>query len=873
MSKAVKTVDIRAIDFIKTLNGPFFSNGGEKDDQKNTYICLGHFEKIQIREVSRKNNGTIFADIWHDSCEKNSKDDLCTFPLYILHSGYNDALKKFWDKKYPCIVVSRVHCDQPKDRNNFISGLKDNVKNLCLENFEFVGDSESDEDSDRVLGDLSVRIGDDEDHCAFYQTLELGDIAVILKSNSMVSCLKISKSLMEQQTVGDIYSYCGLHTQLFSDGNRNQICKNFSCKPQEVKNALGEPIPQVSTRFAIHSSFFADLLWEKLGIREKIYFVTGTADAIVDLSNDNCFDLIKMINTLSAPHKYEEVVGQGRQKRKNTYSYTCSHAFDDVVTRVGIEFGSISCKSKTPDNIISAKAPAANAQKELRIIQKQVEQKLKMKNYDWLAALSTQVQLLLTMMNNCVMDDLSLLIWPSACAFIRRLDYIVLQKQCTLEKEEIEDIEIFLNGWSILSNDIIHLESQLVQNPKLQAPRVHVPAELLAFYMAFLDKLNALLYKMDQAVNSASTPCRQYQPLIAHGIGLRPNTLCILDPSKDEEQTYSKDCPLLVSLPISLMYHPEDVTVILCHEYLHYAGEFSRLRKKRVEMILKTCAGSIINRWHLDKRNNATPYIINLSKAIDFLTKKIIEKSKQGNTKAFRYIYLLEEELPGILADIYLDWQLQSTVLNQFCSSVDVQENFLGYAKQFTPARYAEDIKIIRERLDEILLLYRECYADVAAILCLGLDKKTYLASMYHRELAKTSESENTEDLSRPLQALAVQAAVVCTVSFQGRTSEADMNAAQNWDITVEKFIDQIQTGVDLWYKLEGYENKWDFLYTSYEYLPLISYLTCCAEEIEKQLIYDEVKELKQMYKIISAQDIDLDKFGEIIDKYHQGLI
>lgn len=864
-----KKVDIRVIDLIKAANGAFLTTKdlGELND---TYACLGHFEVMQVRKVDREANGTVFTDIWRDSRKKENtnKYNQYVYPLYILNYGDTSTLERFWEMKYPCMVVSRVHCDQPEQEKSFEAVLMECVKEIDIEK-DWAGE-EAEKNSDF----LSIKVGEDTVHCAFYQTLELGDTAVILKSNSLIACLKVSEHLMEHRSVGNVYSYCGLHKRLFSGSTPHEICKGFTSEVREVRDALEEEIPQASIRFSVHSTFFADLLWNELGVRNEVKFVTGTSDAIVDLSGKKCLDLISAIRTLWESHYYEIVEGSGREKRKKKYTYSCNNAFDDVVTRVGIQFETYSEKVKSPDSVLCAKKLDEHGQRDLVKKLSDISAALCQEDYDWTHALSVQVKTLLTMMNNCIMDDLSLLIWPSVRAFICRLHYIVCKEKRCLEKEQIEDIEIFLNGWATLSNDIVHLESQLMQNPKLQAPRVYVPAALMAFYMAFLNKLNKLLLDMDKQAKETEDisfiPTRQYYPLIAHDIGLRPNTLCILDPSKDKNWEYVDDCSLLVSLPISLMYRPAEVTAILCHEHLHYAGEFSRLREKRFGCILNTCAGLILNRWRLDDRDsNALPlYDVKLAK--DFIMKIIKERITVIRPNAYQYIHLMNQFLPEVLTSIYLDWQLQSQVITRFCNNDNLQVRFLDYAERYTPITRNADTVIIRKRLDEMLLLYRECYADVAAIMLLGLDEGTYLSSMYHREIEIKNKNKPVAHLGRPLHALAVQAAIVFNVIWPNSNFFTTQERTSSWDELVEQYLDQIQINQDLWWMVSEKEEKWDLLYANYEYIPLMGYLETCVNAIKDQLSTDKVDELNKLYSLISKQDIDLDEFRKVIDQYHR---
>lgn len=169
------------------------------------------------------------------------------------------------------------------------------------------------------------------------------------------------------------------------------------------------------------------------------------------------------------------------------------------------------------------------------------------------------------MMGNCITDDLSILIWPSVKALIDRLSYLFAQSSKIGRKQESE-ISEFLNCWDILENDVSRMEGELSQKPELLSSRYYIPATLLAFYMSLLHKYNEFLL----AANGETG--QSYIPLITYNVEPRASTHCILDPSTDDpnKEVYQKVTPLLVSLPVSMLYSPLETVIVLCHEMSHY---------------------------------------------------------------------------------------------------------------------------------------------------------------------------------------------------------------------------------------------------------------------------------------------------------------
>lgn len=830
-----RKTDVRVIDLFKAIDRSLMTPD-QFEDAEEIYTCLGHFEVFRVRSLCL-GKGSIFADIWKDSCLAGNNSRSYVYPLYLLRDGAPGEMDSFWQEKAPCMLISRVHCDLPDQEDDFGGVLEAYIRSFGS-------------GTDRPL---EVQVDGTRVCYALYQTLELGDTAVLLKSISLSACLKIAEHLMAQPIVGNVYSYCGLHKQLF---NREPelLGQGFTEDEALVREALERKLPQVSMRFVVHSLLYARQTWDSLGFGEQVRYVTGTADAIVDLSDSSTLCLIRILEELWKPHtvKYQAEDGE------KTADYLCGDAFDDIITRSGVAF-STNVKLIPPER----RTFDAAGQDELLEKFKRIENSLSPEQYNWLYALQVQMKTLLIMMNNCVMDDLSLLIWPSIKAFIRRLYDIVCVQKRSLSRENDKEIRQFLDGWATLSNDIVHLESQLMQNPKLQAPRVRVPAALLAFYMAFVDKLNHTLLEIDVESRPESIT-RQYHPLIAHEIGPRPNTLCVLDSSREQDPANRMDCPLLVSLPISLMYCPAEMTAVLCHELMHYAGESCRMREERYKRVLATCAGIILNKWLLDGRCAGSLLLSDMLYAVQKLQKQLDERLRCRCVVPILYIQDMKFTLPEVLEEVYCDWHLQAQLLTHCADPESLHSQFPNYVRAFTPAKRGADIQEMQKRLDELLLIYRECYADVAAVIFLEMDEKLYLKNIYEREVENTHKSG---EAGRNLQMLATRAAAVIFTVWP--ESDCQWGKDSDWKAFVATFTRQMRDMVDLWVEQDGKE---ECLQTVGEYVPLTLYLSKCVERLRELSKTNQAQELKKLYLLISDQDVSLAGFRRVITNYHRSI-
>ena len=100
------------------------------------------------------------------------------------------------------MTVSRVHFEPSRNKNT------DLIRKALSDLREDVSPPSG------SPGEFSAFIKNEWVHSAFYHSLELGDLVIVLKSNSILSCLDAIRRIMEIAEVGDIYSFCGIHSGL-----------------------------------------------------------------------------------------------------------------------------------------------------------------------------------------------------------------------------------------------------------------------------------------------------------------------------------------------------------------------------------------------------------------------------------------------------------------------------------------------------------------------------------------------------------------------------------------------------------------------------------------------------------------------------------
>lgn len=832
---------------------------------KNSCVCLGHFDFMRIASLA---GDDPLQSVEVDYSQRNNY----SYPLYILHYPTENAaaLAEFWETRSCFMTVSRIHFT-PNARGG-TSCIQEALKRLH-EGFPLRGEQP---------GELSIQTGGDLVHCVFYHTLELSDLVVVLKSNSILACLRSIRQMMEVSAVGNVYSFCGVHGGLCNPDIEDAADKwdREEARPRfmkTAKEAMEQPIPYASMRFSVIATRNAKRFLERAG--RPFFFVSGTADAIINFSGAHVKDLIRYIAFLATRTLPVEAGG----------SIDLYDAFGDVITRIGIPY----CDK------ISGLALAEGPKKPIPAL-KNAQESLKgavdglPKKTRWFPILGAQIDSLITMMGNCITDDLSILIWPSVQALIDRLSFLQ-RNGCSIGPKQEAEIGEFLNCWDILENDISRLEGELSQKPELLSSRYYVPATLLAFYMALMHMYNEFLLAVNREKDQS------YIPLITYNVEPRASTVCILDPSRDRsKEVYKKATPLLVSLPVSMLYSPLEAVIVLCHEMSHYTGTNTRNRKERFERILSSLADLISIIWKLDGGQDypiAPKNCIELKKELERNLRNVYRKLYPDDKKY--YIKELDSHLYAVILHVFYDEVLQSNLMQSYLTEETKLQSIVKYAKHFDFGLRSSGLHKIRMHAKTLLLLYRECYADLAAVLTLDLSVEEYLINIFYRESQYIAETLSAETEER-LWEVQIEAALVLHTlgkSFAADSSTLAFSKKQlawleSWKAKIEYYrgIFGAEVQVDIprisqrnmamgadEHMPESTSQPSDMrkdgetaMYAA-EYVHLLTYLKHCKKDLDKGLQQEEVrKKQRELIKMMNMvkQQFDLKAIQENIINY-----
>ncbi len=822
--------DICIIELVKSISSKAledFLSAGTPD----CYLCMGHFDMMQTQRLSGVASPLVEIQ---NSIPKERESETavtaenCRYPLYALKqipdcdTDTKRELDAFWATASNFLLVSRFHCDKTEDvtcsfsealldrsRQQLSSIVRSKLKidpatrsyTRYLESTESPGTSQSQQVPVAAV--------------AFYDSLELGDIVGIVKSNSISVAMEILQHLCGCKAVSDAYTYCGIESGLLQSN---------SVLPERREAALQRhTLSHTSTRFSIRLASKANVLLQNLKREGNIGFVTGTADVMVEWH-------------VCSERKFLERIG--RIVRFDELYL----AFSDIITRIWIPYIPPEQSRSGPLQKAPFSEKLAHSAKLSEIFTGHLER--------WRYPVSRMVGTLQAMYESSILDTLALLLLPGVDAFLARVAY--KQENNIWDSYDSEDISNFLDGWTALANDISHLESQIVQHPELTPARYYIPAMVLQFERTLLVEYVGLIKKLDElAQDPGDFPCaRDFAPILLPTAEESVYTLCPLDPKFDPK--YAGASPLCIFLPIQRIYQSWDLAHMLCHEIQHYSGDALRCREARLTCLSRSAAAYIISLLTLQLLQPDYYQHSNLSKERAFQEElAALISFRLRNQDATPYLSSIWENLPAIMFDIVQRSEYQERMQDiLFCgSTVSDQMDNLHCTCQFNTLANGFVInEVFCNHVYFLCGLCKECYADIAMILTLDCSFVDYYRCIYGEEQRKfygkpgEKRDQQTAERHTDRLALVILAVKACKSDWQVQVMSED-----HWAVAAHEKVRH-------WEKVQGAPNAEEYTWLRYysgdtiqefslladEARELVSYLTQCAEKLSAALMQEQ---------------------------------
>lgn len=652
----------------------------------------------------------------------------------------------------------------------------------------------------------------------FYETLELGDIFCFLKSDALEPLLALAHYLYGRECVSAVYSYVGVNcARIPPDG--------FSYKERIILSHLS--LNYISTRFSVRQVREAqDFLQKKYAPPGDPYYVAGTADIMIQWKEKNEYALLCWLR---------DFLAHLRERPDHFYK-----SFYDVITRIGIVY-------EHQEDCRETDLPASRLAAFDRVVDYVwlYDEAVELPS-EWGPTLMRLLAMLRTMSANSAMDDLAAMLIPSVRAFLSRLKRL---SNAELRAERWNGtITYFLERWIRLTDDMLHLESQLTQHPELNPSPHAVPAMLLQLEQRFVRQAADLLEDRENKIEGG------FIPVIFPCLTDHIRTRSILNPH--DETGKGGSCPLCIEAPVEQLFSPFVIEHILIHEVAHYCGAALRLRNPRLDCLCHCYAYAIVHYWHARITENCfisklshpsalgEGYYDRLAKRVEDAYRKMV---KTGEAESLNEIkqYLpqaaikvlseheeYEDFLRRLIADQPLDYQMEYAQMDYW------RQDYVYYS------RFSIDLS---KHGDLLYHLCKECYADVAMICLLNCKPLDYYNAVFGLEMTRLEERRQLPLPYRIMRRHWVRLRLVCNAI--GTWRWLDMEKEKEAELKKHPFSGPFT------------ESTLDYAISENEHIRLLAYLKECKLDIKSHLFSkpDQVAELRKIYRATRTESFDWD--------------
>lgn len=655
-----------------------------------------------------------------------------------------------------------------------------------------------------------------------YRTMDLSDLVVVWRSGSMFDIFQAIHELYQMEEVGDLSSF-------------SSISQDFINDPDISKGAKIDPGKEffVSARYVVRSSAESRNYIRQLrdaGIDvSHIYFSTGMEDLHMLQEHMSMADFLKLLRAhLGDAH---------------------SRAFFECSTRLGIQETApapppppMPPQDETPEARENSRDGAGKVDcvfsencrsllTRFQDVRKRTASVSGHNEMSWMKPASNLLNALADMSKNCVMDGFCYLTYDAARLFCKKIESWSKLQRNMKTKRETDSVQRFIRGWGGLMEQATRTDGRFIQMPGFSPALCDIPAYLLEFYLSVMmccaDLMSGQPERHDVALLLVPKICR------------RMKVLAIL------EEPRGQDHLLYVDIPMEMLYEPVSVLCCLCHELAHYVGETWRKRQLRGKQIIYCAAYELAG--HLNIRSDS------VIREIHFRLKELCElKDKSDINYAASLSVLLQMGIKSLISDdkmfskwheIYRDSQNMSaaeTRLTQFESDV-------------CRGRILADSTRLFDDLENLIHLFRECYADMVMLYLLNPSQEMYM-SFAEQELDSLAENRKDFRYDNQYYVFVERWGLVIRVAYQkglwkrNNFEPAPVNTSLgSFYRDVDKFIDWFDSGCDR--KIEAHRSK--------ETLQQVfDYLANCYDTIEELLTTgsnQDAAHLSQLHKLFEG--------------------
>lgn len=759
---------------------------GQGDGVDGPWMALGHMDAMYTKALDLSRDG-VFQAIQKSNRAITAHQDKAGYlhPLYLV-TQQNDG--EFWklDKDRPYLAVVRVHFSASVADKSFRqvqTELESSV--LCSEQCIW----------------------------RFYQTIELSDMILAIRSSRLSWVVQAALSLRKCPGVGKVYTYFGIDASLV---------KAASPAVEEE-----DKIPLAAIRFSARDFALAKELtaeMKELVGREAAYSITGVDDIMFSWEDLPVRELLRI---------YHWWYGYPDREKLD-------RAFFSVTTRMGISMEDLSFDQEC----WPARWPPRSAEilretcGELEALSWEILKDAKANGFltgsendpaaaaranrfDWVELLPKLCRILVHMSDTPVLDEFVYLMLPGVRAFLKN----VKRELTGLYEEDLEACASFVENWINLMEQVMRIEGQLTHHPETRPVLYDIPIAMLEYTLAFLWKVTHALREGED--KDGGETAFLLVPRLCSRIQAQE-----LFPAGKENPGL-----ILVTIPFKALYDPQEVQWVLTHEASHFVGEKSRYRMERLDFFLRSAAPLIAREALGTDHPAAVTAVQNALTSSPVLTEDRPDRMRFVEPWLNRWLNGLEENTAEF-------WRIMQEALRE---SQRIGKRLELSPELMNPA--AARSWSLSIELSDLCILYREIYADLCMLCLLGMNAEQYVNS-FLPELASHQKS---------YEQMAIRIYVCASVALK----------TERWDFVAGK--DALLCG-----KLKKIADKdpKGRTFPDASVQPILEYAQLCYESLEKRRERSkECDEVERMYRVASQTGDSYDELLRSVEAFRAGLL
>lgn len=678
----------------------------------------------------------------------------------------------------------------------------------------------------RVKEYLRLKLGDQSQTASplyfrIYHSITLSDLVVLWKCSSIRVILDAVQCLYCAPMVGDLHTI----PTILADSIREK---------EDAPRIEKEELPLTMGRYVVRSAGLASSFFAKFPLPgDQPLFTTGIEDLTWAQKHWTTLELRRLLCSRLEDKEYREQFQQ---------------AFLCCETHLGTSMQPAASEHR-------AESPLTQRCQHLMW---DFQKLVKTRNWGgdldtpWLKTTGELLNALLDLSRNTVADGFCYLMLDAVSLFCSKLK----DEECrVMSSQRLQGVMRFLRGWESLMDKVLRTDGRFSQQPGFSPALCDIPSSLLEFYLAFTTQAG-------QVMQIGSEPSRKFSLMLAPKLCRRIKVEKVFD----EEPPC--DRLLYVDIPIAMLYQPFQVLCHLTHEISHFSGDDWRLRRLRSQKYLAICARELGAELMMVQPETLS---------------QIQQDLSTPELQRLEYLDTLEREtirhtgrllLDATVVQNWMDLEFRRYVPEHWGGPLQCQLK-LQEIKSAIHRRSKKPQALFYQVMEDFKYLFKECYADEAAIFTLELSPEEYLWLNSREDQLFERSYEKGPSYYRSVE----RWTIILNICFPGQLYQIFAHPPEE----LRSFVEDIHQCFCFFYTDDQMtEQEANMITTNYHKIEsirlLTEYLRSCYAQMKSSASDAQIKSLDKLrsaFRALAREGLDLSvpACSNLVEQYRRKIL